>query len=302
MKSLQDNLNPTLNEIDIDQAFEENLKEIQDEIAEVDKLYKEIKEHYDSIRDAEKGKIDFNSSFAPKVNTKNLTFVTKQTENLISLKNLKISLLNNKTTISKNKVELSLKVKNAQDKNRTERDRSDLVSSIVSELMVNLKPSSVKKETSIIDVEPIDDNDILNTLFSNDKETKHNYPINDEINSMKIDTRIHREIVVDIKGKPYAINHSNEILFEYDFKVEIENLDGLLYDKNSGKNFEIIEPVYDEDGNVYAIIKDSLTELRQIPNYPIDEFEIFLSEDESEYLVEDYNGDLITVEQIQVEN
>jgi hypothetical protein len=97
--------------IDLNSVFTENINDIAKEIESVEELYKQIKDAYDlAVGLKEKKSTNMNvGSYDPKATLKINSFISKQTENLISLKNLIFNLKSFKYNINKHKAELNIK-------------------------------------------------------------------------------------------------------------------------------------------------------------------------------------------------
>lgn len=105
----------------MESLFKDNLEMLMEEIQNNDRLYDELKEHLDSVRNSY-------SSGA-------LTFISKQTPNLVSLKSNKLSAINSLFTIKKAIVELSLKT---EDDGEADTSTKNLIKGI-HELLVHNK-------------------------------------------------------------------------------------------------------------------------------------------------------------------
>ena len=224
--------------IDISQIqsyYDDNLKAIDEEIELTEEFYTELKTQFDRIMHS-------TSSGA-------LTFISKQTPNLITLRKNKIDLLKEKNAVLKNIIDSTVRLS-------VEEEDSSKDNAILKELhkmLLSNSPETYRTE----DVEELDEeeaNEDMDALLENrfneiqknkkEKETKKSAK---EMKSKK--SRMNYKIVLDIEGNMYAVDDDYNIIeddedIEYpDWEVTIEeDEDGTITATNQyNEEIEIIE-------------------------------------------------------------
>lgn len=213
------------NKILDDDLLAGELSEIEKELKDISDLYTEVKDHLDNI----KGN-PFKGS---------LTFVEKQTTNLINIKNAKLNLIREKINIKKSLTDFKFKEANLKaDSGVDSYNYKELLTNIVSELK-NTNDNDIITNNSNVD-EELDkiSNDIDISSIVEDKtkdiEKPENTSANDELT-----------IAVDSNENFYKVNNKLEIVEELGhiehIKESIEFHDGEYRIGESGTLYMYVE-------------------------------------------------------------
>jgi hypothetical protein len=190
---------PKVNFEPMEKFFKENIDMIQDEMSETDVLYEELKQHFDAVKKS-------SSSGA-------LTFISKQTPNLVSLRNNKISLMNNLVQIKKLIVELSLKTKDDSD---SDSNVKEILKGMHELLLHNKAETYINEYFNDIenkDSEPEEEQDYDKLLEERMKNVKHkNEDDEEESESNSLILGKDYTIVVDEELNMYAVDKDYNIL------------------------------------------------------------------------------------------
>jgi len=182
------------NKILDDNLLAGELSEIETELQDISALYTEVKDHLDNIKQT-----PFKGS---------LTFVEKQTTNLINIKNAKLNLIREKINIKKSLTDFKFKEANLKaDSGVTSYNYKELLSNIVSELKTTGDNDVIENNANIDDELDKISNDIDISTIVEDKTKNIDKP---EIN---IDNSGYN-IAVDSKENFYKINNKLEIVEE----------------------------------------------------------------------------------------
>jgi len=219
--------------VDDTELFVDEFKELDNELSNINDLYDEIKTHFDQIKNLPtKG---------------SLTFIEKQTTNLINLKSAKLNILKEKINAKRSLVDLSLKAKSISNKemqNNTNNDTTEMLSTLIKELKYN-------REINDDMIEDIDYDEELESIIENNDELN-----NIEIEDIKKDIEEEEEnsdsneesfIAVDKKtGEFYKLNNDYEILEELGKIEKISEYttyedDEYGIGKDTGNSYVVIE-------------------------------------------------------------
>lgn len=220
-------------------SFEEDLALIDASINEMDELYEEIKDHFDSLK----------GTYA----RGSLNFIQGQTGNLISLKTAKFNLIKERVAIKKIQEDLRLKNENAKG------DQASADQAIVTELLSKiLKTSDVNKD-NIIDV-PQESEDSDDELLSRLDSLIDSGDITMSDNDMRIKFEKMGISLVVVKESDdswdfIAVDRYDDIVEDY--PIPDKSMYNLVF-KEDTKGSSI---AVDEDGNVYKVVgKDYVSE------------------------------------------
>ena len=214
--------------------FEDILTMMKDETIEVQSLYEEIKTHYDTIKEQTRRM------------SGGLTFMSKQTENLIELRKTKHALLKAMMDLRNRRLGNQMKLRAMQTKE--ESDGEELPMKMFRYLIDSLKisPDSITKNVGVIDVtdeaDALLDQRLLELAPDDDEEADDGVPNTDQVEV---------RCVVDITGEWHVINAYMTVLdHEYDLPE-----DPAVFD--AGENGEI--RAYTSDGAEVSIVdRDAL--------------------------------------------
>ena len=187
--------------------FLTDIQSIENEVSDIDNLYSEIKKHFDGIK---------NSQFKG-----SLSFIEKQTTNLVALKKAKLDLLNSKYNLKLRLIDTELKEKQINIKENSSNDSEFLAE----ELLKKLKNYS-NIENNNLDTENTDDEEYYEDELSE---------LNERAEKIGIDTS---SILDDSKPDLSKLNQDNR-------NIE-ENLDAdwtVVYDEDS-KSFLAVDSDY----------------------------------------------------------
>lgn len=219
--------------------FEEDLALIDASINEMDELYEEIKDHFDSLK----------GTYA----RGSLNFIQGQTGNLISLKTAKFNLIKERVAIKKIQEDLRLKNENAKG------DQASADQAIVTELLNKiLKTSDVNKD-NIIDI-PQESEDSDDELLSRLDSLIDSGDITMSDNDMRIKFEKMGISLVVVKESDdswdfIAVDRYDDIVEDY--PIPDKSMYSLVFKEDTkGSSIAI-----DEDGNVYKVVgKDYVSE------------------------------------------
>lgn len=220
----------------ISSLFNDNINLILDEMNEADSLYEELKEHFNCIK----------KSSSPGA----LTFISKQTPNLISLKSNKIQLIEKLTNIQKIAIDATIKLR---DENDIDANNNAILKALHKMLITNDRTEYIKEVESNDD--NVDESNMSNLLDNRLKEIKKDKKENNK-SSNKKELIINKDyfIVVDEDSNLYAVDDEYNIL---------ENSDELI------PTDWYIEFIYNDDNEIEKAI-----------NQYNDEIEIICMDDE----------------------
>ena len=215
--------------------FEKEEEEINNAIADIDELYKEVKDHYDVLKN--------NRSASGGRGL--LSFIHQQTGNLVNLKNSKASLINNKILLKKYEYEIYLKEKKENNK---ENVNEELINQIMSRLEKNEDDEVYEDDTNFTD-----EDDILEKRLK--KIRKDHGGVIDGLDSTDEDKDIKEEdgiLGVYVKNKRWkfvGLNEYNKIIKGYPVP------DKKGYHLKLHKDEDGTYTAEDQDGRLYPVIK-----------------------------------------------
>jgi len=225
--------------------FDKEMQMIDDELADLDSLYTELKGHFDKVKNSQtKG---------------SLTFVKDQTSNLISIKTAKLSYIKQKADMKKNITDFAFKDKQISKE-------GEGIDTFTNELY-----KKIANEIKYIP-DKVHDN-VVNTLDDNDVEQMLDEELDTlDIGSIVESTTSVEEVVVDYSNETEEeitdveeeniLNNLEEELEETDNTIDAVDLDTLTFYKVDKDTFEVvdelgyIEEIVDNteiDGETYAI-------------------------------------------------
>lgn len=220
-------------------SFEEDLALIDASINEMDELYEEIKDHFDSLK----------GTYA----RGSLNFIQGQTGNLISLKTAKFNLIKERVAIKKIQEDLRLKNENAKG------DQASADQAIVTELLSKILKTSDTNKDNIIDIpqesEDSDDELLsrLDSLIDSGDITMSDNDMRIKFEKMGISLVVVKE--VDDSWDFIAVDRYDDIVEDY--PIPDKSMYNLVFKEDTkGSSIAI-----DEDGNVYKVVgKDYVSE------------------------------------------
>lgn len=214
-----------------EKIFNEDIDKISNEINEIESLYSEIKDHYDTVR----------NSYA----RGSLTFIERQTGNLVNLRMAKLNLIKERINIKKICTEFKFKDLQIQEKLKDDVEDID-VDSILLQLSEKINTISNNKEDNNSRKKELDEEDIdsiLDERINDDKINKEidsilSFETKDEDNNIDEDST---QIGVDKNNVFYEINSNNEIIHT------LGNIENIIKIDN--------DYAYGESGNKYLYIE-----------------------------------------------
>lgn len=216
-----------LNIKEISKLFEPNIQMILDELEDTNELYIQIKEHFDRIMNS-------TSSGA-------LTFISKQTPNLLTAKANKINLIKELTAIQKIIIDSSIKIKSDDDKNGND---GEILQSLHKLLLTNNRDEYLK-ETESLEIKNEDKNvSNLDELLNSRLEE-----IEGNENIAKEDNRDYR-IVVDMERNLYAVDEEYNILEDSEDLIPKDWIIDYEEDEDDEENIS----AFNQDGDEIEII------------------------------------------------
>lgn len=204
--------------------FQDELNLIQKEIEATDDLYDELKLHFDNIK-----KSTGNGA---------LTFISKQTPNLVSLKGNKISLIKDLVNTKKIIIESSIKTKGNDDNSKED----EILKGIHRLLLENKKEDyiqNIEKESENQQEHDDEyyDNLLEERLIEINETTKNEEPEKSKDEDIKY--------VVDLEKNIYPVDESYNILENVDipdFIIEFKDIDNEVKAFNQyGTEIEIVD-------------------------------------------------------------
>lgn len=237
----------------MESLFKDNIDMLMEEIQDNDKLYAELKEHFDSVKNSY-------SSGA-------LTFISKQTPNLVSLKSNKLSAINSLFTIKKAIVELSLKT---EDDGETDTSTKNLIKGI-HELLVHNKAEEYiagmlegenKKEHQKVEPDgtiPVDEDmdkleeELNKRMEEIEEQERLEAEESGKLKQQELVVGKDYYIVADSDGNMYPVDEDYNMLEDiimptWYLSFETDEDDGTLHAYNHyGEEVEIVEFTEDDD-------------------------------------------------------
>lgn len=211
----------------MEEFFKNELDLIQAEIKATDDLYDEIKEHFDKVK----------KSTSPGA----LSFVTKQTPNLVSLKGNKISLIKDLVNAKKVIIETSLKTKpddNKDDDNATLKAIHKMLLENKREDYINSINETTKNETEQFDDDYYDQ--LLEEKVAEINQTAESPQ--EEIKTIVKEEDV--KYVVDLEKNIYVVDSEYNMLDDYpipDFIIDFQEIDGETKAFNQhGEELEVV--------------------------------------------------------------
>ena len=229
--------------LDFSAQFDEELGMINDEIAAIDGLYTETKQHFDTVKNSNNRSV--------------LGFIEKQTSNLVSIRGTKISLIKEKIGIKKTMAEFDFKKANLD---KSSGAMSEGLTKQLFDMISNNANNHVPSETTVYNPNDDDIDAQLDAQFDNLVEqgdidlSEVNTIVGSEgiLNASDEQeiSEIEYEIVVDTEGKFFALTENEQgelnILDDVDLsQLKVVNM------------FEDNEITYAEanDGNIYEVVE-----------------------------------------------
>lgn len=238
--------------------FNEELEIINEELKEIDDLYAEIKTHYDRVK---------NSS-----SKGSLTFVEKQTNNLISMKTTKLQYIKERANMKKTLSDLAFKQKNSDkspDGGMSNAMSEQLFNRIAETFVYNhfdnqghgSEYDEPEVMTSSIDEElesafsELDDNSVDIDIVINGGEDKtiKSAPIEDSEFEEEYEETVEEEMEEEVEETSesddvetfYAFEKDSEIFYELDNDMNIVN--------ELGSDFDNLVEFIEQDGEEYGV-------------------------------------------------
>lgn len=248
------------------ELFEKNIELIEGEIKKTDELYNELKKKFDKI----------NNSTSPG----SLNFIAKQTPNLVSLRNNRISLIKELNTVQKIIIDSTLKTKNVENDENSE---DNIVLKKLHKILMN--PNSF---SSIEEIPTEEDTKFLVDQQDDNIEEYEN-AFEEAYNSLE-DEENYNEIIKD------SMSHIDEEENSEEYNSDIDNT---LPDYNDEAYLETYgyRFVCDMDRNIYAIDENyDMLELEEdeYPDWIIDYY-YEDEDDEDSIYAENQNETIIEI-------
>ena len=180
--------------------FEEELKAIDEEIKDTDNLYNELKEHFDGVKKSR--------------STGALNFISKQTPNLISAKSNKISLLKDKVALKKIVLDVSIKLNGNDDDNNA---RDNMLLKMASQLLLE---NNSKKFTEMYQVD--------NTSGDEPEEVDYDKLLAERLGEKEVETIPEEKHDFDY----YKRNSKTKLLYSYVYNIEETTIYAIDEDHN----------------------------------------------------------------------
>ena len=239
---MADNEKETLYNSDM---FDDDLSLIDSEIQAIDSLYDEVKRHYDLVKNSP--------------SRGSLSFVEKQTTNLVNLKTAKLNYIKQRIDAKKSLTDFKYKDKSIDIKQNANDATSQFNEAIYNKIMesMNYNPHSFTSMKSDISDEDDIDEELENSLDEKDLESINSIIKNDTSGSRNQEEETEDEELIQEK--------------------EEENV---VYDKSNGHFYNI-----DEDFNIIDDYGDSYDKI--VEYYQEGEDEYALSDSDNSYLCVD---------------
>lgn len=203
---------------------------------EYEMLLNELKS-LDDLFDSAKKRLDDASKIPSRANP---VFMASQTSNLISIKEKRLNIIKELTNIKKSKMEMELKMFNANNK-------LDDQNTGISKEILDIYRLLNKNDKSVLLQESIDESNEIENKQNNltDKEIddilNSRLNINEEKQKLPSDYKI-----VCTKDKDlYIVDEDYNIIEDYDFDLKSINI----------VKFDMIGHAYDEDNNEYEVVE-----------------------------------------------
>ena len=256
MKNTGTEITNSNDENEVVKYFKDEENELVDAIKEIDDLYDEVKEHYDSLKKASRSANGGRGI---------LSFIEKQTSNLVTLKNSKASLINSKITLKKYEADLILKQKKDMDDSKVNNDIVNAILDKIEGQNENIVYEDDYNETSNYDM---DEEKLLEERINSLKETGDiKDTVTDEYvdkDNFKLDTddsdRDDVVLAVYIKNKKWSfvgINDTGKIVKGY----EVPDKKG--YKMRIHKEEDGTSVAIDQNDRIYTIIRAKTTKKKK---------------------------------------
>ena len=240
--------------IDIDEMkkfFKEELDMLESEIKDTDKLYGELKEHFDEVKKSR--------------GQGSLTFISKQTANIVSAKTAKTALI--KELINTKKIIIDSAIKTKTEEENTN-NNSELLAQLHDMLLSN------KKENYI----PDKLNDANKVIEENKKE---------ENQEQYLERLKERMESINNKDNVSKVNDNGNIENSEDITIEEETIS----EENTN-----IRYVVDMDKNIYPVDENyNILEDEVIPDYIIS----FEEDEEGNYIAKNQYGEELEIIELE---
>lgn len=208
-----------------------------DELISLDDLYNEAKERLDIV--------------AKTPTRANPVFMASQTANLISIKEKRLSIIKELTSIKKSKIDINIKEFNAN--NKLEESENGISNDILNIYrLLNKNDKSELLKTTIEDEENIDDDIPSDEEF--DKIFEEKVQNNSEEVKKETKTKLKAlpdgyKIVCDLDKNLYIIDNDYNIIEDLDYDLSAIKI-VKIEDNNEDESF-----AYDEDNNAYELVE-----------------------------------------------
>jgi hypothetical protein len=244
--------------------FKEEFTQLDEELKSIDNLYDEVKTHFDKIKNS-------NSRGS-------LTFIEKQTSNLVSLRSARLNVIKEKINIKRTSTDFKYKEKQLAKSNGENVDSiSDAIySRIAKDFLYNNNENTMQyssngnnsKSESDIDkeLEELLDEEDLNEIdeivndsaeiITDSKSSDNNDSIDDGVEDVAVDDTNDDKtnntddttIIVDTKGENfYVINSEYDIIEELG---HVEKIDNYFEDEEDGTTYAV-----GLSGSIYLVLE-----------------------------------------------
>ncbi|MFA7142912.1 MAG: hypothetical protein WC175_02905 [Candidatus Dojkabacteria bacterium] len=238
----------TLDElVDIHTFFKDDKRNIEKEIREIDDLYREIKGDVDSARGINTSTTNMNAGgMTSKTKTRINGYITKQVENLISIKTLKFHLLQQGYNISKNMSELNLKQFLAMLRLNKDKDtkKSENLQALL-ELFLSNKSATQAPQDSVIPVGGV--NEMEDLLDQRIEEENITYLEEDTAKKTTKKKKKFKVVYLESEDTILAVDNDYNIIPEVDLSdVVVVKIEDNYYNQNTGELIEVVEDEEDD--------------------------------------------------------
>jgi len=224
----------TLNINDLDKEY----KLMESELAEIDKLFDEAKT-----------RLDNSSSMTTRSNP---VFIVQQTGNLISLKEKKLNIIKEMSSIKRTKMDMLVKEFNINNKEDSTNDaNNELLEQMFTKLM-NMDRKELVDNTKIereviVDNSPTEDemDKIIEERLSSKQEQEEEYE--EFVPSNKNDNNY--RVVVDKESNLYVVDEDYNLIEKHNL-----NLDDIVIDEFT-QNEDGEDIAIDINGNIYEVVE-----------------------------------------------
>jgi len=212
--------------------FEKEEKALDETINEINDLYDEVKDHYNLVKNASKSANGGRGV---------LSFLEKQTANLVTLKNSKVNLIQSKINLKKISAELAMKQRKDTDESQIS---NDIVNAILNKLDEQNEDSIIIDEDEFME-DNISEEDLLESriqsLIDNGdiKDTSETKDFEDGILAIKIKDKKWKFVGIDEKGR---VIKNFPVPDKKDYKIKVKrNSEGKYAVDQNGKVYKVIE-------------------------------------------------------------